>query len=104
MLRVSAAAETAGVPSVTIVGSEFMKQAAVIAKGLSVPLAIATYPGAPMMDGADGVRTKVIGNLLPEIIQGLTACSNAAADSAPENEPHAGSVVFRGTLNQVQNH
>jgi hypothetical protein len=104
VLRASKAAETAGVPSVTIVGSEFMKQAAVISKGLGMPLAVAQYPGAPMLDGSEAVHDKIVDKVLPEIIRGLTLPPVAHADAAPSAEPRSGDVAFRGTLSQVQNH
>ncbi len=104
MLRASKAAEIAGVPSVTIVGSEFMKQAALISKGLGLPLAVAEYPGAPMLDGAEAIRAKVTDNLLPEIIRGLTSPLSERTDAAALSEPRAGAIVIKGTLSQVQNH
>ena len=104
MLRASKAAEIAGVPAVAIIGSEFMQQAALIARGLGLPLAVAQYPGAPMIDGAQEVRVKVTANLLPQIIRGLTSMPEARIDAAVASEPDAGAVVFKGTLAQVQNH
>ena len=40
--------ETMGLPTASIIGSGFLKQAEVIVKGQGVPLAIGVYPGAPM--------------------------------------------------------
>ncbi len=104
MLRASKAAESAGVPSVTIVGSGFMKQAALISKGLGMPLAVAQYPGAPMLDGADGVRAKVTEHLLPAIIRGLTTPPEVPWDETVSPDARTGAAVFRGTLTQVQTH
>ena len=103
MLRASAVAEKAGVPTVSIVGSEFMKQASLISKGLGLPLAVAEYPGAPMVDGASAVRTKVLENLLPAIISGLTS-STRQEPASTASEPKAGDAVFTGTLDEVQEH
>ena len=101
MLRASAEAEKAGIPSVTLVGSAFMKQAAFVAKGIGMPFAIAEYPGAPMVDSEDEIRAKVEKHLLPAIIEGLTA--GVTAPPPPEEaEPEPGSVVLRGTYNEVQ--
>ena len=45
MLRAAAIAERAGVPSVSIVTTTFMQQAAVVSKGVGLPsLPIAEYP------------------------------------------------------------
>ena len=101
MLRASAEAEKAGIPSVTLVGSAFMKQAAFVAKGIGMPFAIAEYPGAPMVDSEDDIRAKVEKHLLPAIIEGLTAGVKAPLKEE-EPEPEPGSVVFRGTYNEVQ--
>ena len=103
MLRASAEAEKAGIPSVTIVGSAFMKQAAFVSKGIGIPFAIAEYPGAPMVDSDDEMRAKVEKHLLPAIIEGLT--SGAKAQSIEqESEPEPGSIVFTGSLGEVQEH
>jgi len=92
------------VPTVSIVGSDFMKQAALISKGLGLALAVAEYPGAPMVDGEAAVRTKVLENLLPAIISGLTSETRQEPVSAAIAEPQAGDAVFTGTLDEVQEH
>jgi len=103
VLRASAEAEKVGIPSVTLVGSAFMKQAAFVSKGIGMPFAIAEYPGAPMVDSDDEVRAKVERHLLPSIIEGLTA--GARKELPPDDpEPEPGSVVFRGTYNEMQEH
>ena len=80
-----------------------MKQAALVSRGLGVPLAIAVYPGAPMVDSDDELRAKVERNLLPAIIKGLTSVERPEPDKAPV-EPEPGAVVFKGTLDEVQEH
>ncbi|MBI3067351.1 MAG: hypothetical protein HYY79_00165 [Betaproteobacteria bacterium] len=103
MLRAAAAAEEAGIPSVSIIGSGFLKQAALVTQGLGVPLAIAEYPGAPMVDGDEELRAKVVKNLLPAIIKGLTSgADSGSVETALEPDP--GSIAFRGTFDQVQEH
>src|SRR4051794_15551967 len=103
-MRASAVAEKAGVPTVSIVGSAFLKQAALVSEGLGVPLALAEYPGVPMVDAEDTVREKVKKPLLPSILGGLTTSPAVSRSPAPitDVEPAPGSVVFRGTLAQVQ--
>ena len=103
MLRASAEAEKIGIPTVSIVGSAFMKQAAFVSKGLGIPFAIAEYPGAPMVDSDDDVRAKVDEHLMPAIIRGLTGGNTDAVIEA-DDEPAPGSVVFSGTLDEVEQH
>ena len=65
--------EHAGYPSVSIISSGFLKQAAVVAKGLGLPdMAIAEYPGVPMTDSQEELRRKVETKLLPQIVDGLS--------------------------------
>ncbi|MBI3067630.1 MAG: hypothetical protein HYY79_01715, partial [Betaproteobacteria bacterium] len=103
MLRAAAVAEKIGVPTVSIIGSAFLKQAAQVSRGLGLPLAIATYPGAPMVDSDEELRAKVERNVLPDIIRGLTSEAALDLDATPV-EPQPGSVVFRGTLDEIQEH
>ena len=101
MLRASEVAERMGIPTVSIVGTAFMKQAALVSKGIGVPFAIAEYPGAPMVDSDDELRRKVDVHLMPAIIAGLTRKTGQAA--APVDvEPAPDSVVFSGTLDAVE--
>ncbi len=105
MLRASAVAEKAGVPSVSIVSTPFMKQAAVIARGLGLPdLSIAEYPGVPMTDSAQTVREKTAAQLVEQIVKGLASLVPMAAGKEPPASTGARSVVFRGTLAEVQEH
>ncbi len=103
MLRASAEAEKAGIPSITLVGSAFMKQAAFVAKGIGIPFAIAEYPGAPMVDSDEEIRSKVEEHLLPAIIEGLASGAKIQSREA-EVEPEPGSAVFCGTLGEVEEH
>ena len=59
MLRAAAMVERLGIPTASIIGSAFLKQAEVVTKGLGVPLAIGVYPGAPMVDSEEDLRRKV---------------------------------------------
>jgi len=100
VLRAAAIAERAGVPSVSIVTTPFREQAAVVAKGVGMPaLPIAEYPGVPMTDGPETVRAKVE-RLIDAIVDGLARPVETALTRAVE--PAARDVVFRGTLDQVQ--
>jgi hypothetical protein len=101
VLRASEVAERIGIPTVSIVGTAFLKQAALVSKGLGVPFAIAEYPGAPMVDSDADLQRKVDAHLMPAIIAGLTRETGTAA--APlAAEPAPDSVVFTGTLDAVE--
>jgi hypothetical protein len=104
VLRASAEAEKIGIPSVTLVGSAFMRQAAFVSKGIGMPFAIAEYPGAPMVDSDEEIRAKVEQHLLPAIIEGLTAGAPSEALPPEDPEPEPGAIVFRGSYNQMQEH
>ena len=100
MLRAAAIAEGAGVPSVSIVTTPFMQQAAVVMKGVGMPgLPIAEYPGVPMTDGPDTVRAKVEA-LIEQIVGGLARPAATTPTAAVEPGPR--DVAFRGTLDEVQ--
>jgi hypothetical protein len=92
--------ERLGMPTASIVGSGFLKQAEVVTRGLGVPLAIGVYPGTPMVDGEDVLRRKVEENLAPGLLEALTGAAPEQARAAAE--PAAGTVAFSGSLDEVQ--
>ena len=102
MLRAAAVAEKIGIPTASIIGSGFVKQAEVITRGLGVPLAMGIYQGAPMVDSEAELRRKVEQQLAPELLRGLTGEAPRGADA--EQEPAPGEVVFRGIFDDVQEH
>ena len=105
MLRASAAVENAGYPAVSIISSGFLKQAAVVAKGLGLPdMPIAAYPGVPMTDSKEELRRKVTEELLPQIIAGLSKPVGNLSDGAADAEPAPRDIVFRGTLDEINEH
>ncbi len=89
-----------GVPTASIIGSGFLKQAEVILKGIGVPLAIGVYPGAPMVDSEAELMRKVEESLAPGLLKGLTG--DAPVDADKGSEPQPGSVVFSGDYDAVQ--
>jgi hypothetical protein len=102
VLRASAAIERAGFPTVSIVSTGFLKQAEVVARGLGMPdLKIAHYPGTPMVDSSEELRAKVEANLVPDIVAAFTATGHAVRNREDEREPAARDVVFRGTLEEI---
>ena len=101
MLRASAVAEKIGVPTVSIIASAFIKQAALVSSGIGMRFAVAEYPGAPMVDSQKELRAKVENNLFPEIVKGLTSDTGSQLGKAV-TEPEPGCVVFKGTLDEVE--
>jgi hypothetical protein len=101
-MRAAAMVEKLGIPTASIIGSEFLKQAEVVARGQGVPLAIGVYPGAPMVDSEAVLREKVETSLAPGLLEGLTGAVPAHAAQAAEPEP--GTVVFSGDFDAVQDH
>ncbi|MBI2910081.1 MAG: hypothetical protein HYX92_20765 [Chloroflexi bacterium] len=100
MVRASAVAEKAGVPSVSLVAVDFVRQARAIARAIGAEnLAIAEYPGVIMTDAADELRRKVADVLLESVVRGL---ATAAEDAVKPVEPEPHDIVFKGTLRQVQ--
>jgi hypothetical protein len=102
VLRAAAVVEKMGIPTASIIGSGFVKQAEVITRGLGVPLAMGIYQGAPMVDSEAELRLKVEQQLAPELLRGLTG--EAPRDAAAETEPAPGEVVLKGTFDEVQEH
>ena len=94
--------EKMGIPTASIIGSAFLKQGEVIAKGQGVPLAIGVYPGAPMIDSMEVLRKKVAETLAPGILKGLMGDAPVATDTLAEPAP--GQVVFCGSYDDLQEH
>ncbi|MGZ5092191.1 MAG: UGSC family (seleno)protein, partial [Burkholderiales bacterium] len=102
MLRASAAIERAGFPTVSLVSTGFLKQAEVVARGLGIDdLKIAHYPGTPMVDSSEELRTKVERDLLPQIIEGLTSARTDERKHEAVGEPAPRDIVVRGTLEEI---
>ncbi|MBI2907149.1 MAG: hypothetical protein HYX92_05775 [Chloroflexi bacterium] len=100
MVRASAVAEKAGVRSVSLVSSGFVRQAHAIAKALGVEnLSIAEYPGVPMIDSPEQLLDKVEQVLVTRIVDGLSA---PAKEGSRPCEPQPRDVVYKGTLDGVQ--
>ena len=102
MLRAAAVVEKLGIPTASIIGSGFLKQAEVVVKGLGLPLAMGVYPGAPMVDSEEELTRKVNDVLAPGLLEGLTG--KAPRDAGAALEPAPGEVVISGTFDEVQEH
>ena len=99
MLRASAAAEEAGVPSVSLTCEGFVGQAATTATGLGLPgLPVAIVPGHVDVQTVDELRANVLGVTVEGVVQGLTSAPEKAAELV---EPEPGEVVFEGTPDEI---
>ena len=102
MLRAAASIEALGIPTASIVGERFLKQAQVVIQGLGVPLALGVYPGAPMADSEGKLQSKVEAALAPAITRALT--HNAVAATKAATEVPAEDVIFSGGFDAVQDY
>lgn len=103
MLRATFAAEAAGIPGVSIVGSLFERQAKSVSRMFGVegpPLAV--YPGRISMDGEAELRRKFETVIADQVVAGLTGAAPTLVGA--EAEPAPREVVFRGTLDEVNDH
>jgi hypothetical protein len=99
VVRASMVAEKAGVPSTTIVASAFLLQAATVARGEGMAdLCVSEFPGVIMTQSAEELRRNTSEVLVPNIVEQLTRTVTAAA---PVVEPQPRSIVFTGTLDEV---
>lgn len=99
MLRASAAAERAGVPSASLVCEGFIGQAATTAVGLGLPnLPVARVPGH--VDGQSDAELAANVNdvTVDAVIENLTV---DPADAAVVPEPSPSDIVFEGSFDEV---
>jgi hypothetical protein len=105
VLRASAVVEREGIPTVSIISTGFLKQAAVVAKGLGLPeMAIAEFPGVPMTQSKAELREQVVTLLLPRIIEGLSKPIERKTSEREALVPEPREIVFRGDFDAVQEH
>ena len=100
MLRASAVAERAGVPTASLVCEGFRGQAATTAAGLGLPgLATALVPGHVDVQSAEELRRNVAEVTVDAVIRNLTEAPPPAAGAVVE--PAAADIVFEGSLDEV---
>jgi hypothetical protein len=104
VLRAAAAVEKLGIPTASILGSGFLKQAEVIVKGLGVPLSIGVYPGAPMVDSEEELKRKVEEVLAPGLLNGLIGSLPTEGEDKAGPEPESDAVIFSGDFDEVQDY
>jgi hypothetical protein len=100
VLRASAVAERAGVPTASLVCEGFRGQAATTATGLGLPgLPTALVPGHVDVQSADELRQNVAAVTVDAVIRNLTEAPARVGVAAVEPAPD--DVVFEGTLDEV---
>ena len=99
MLRASATAEEAGVPSSSLVCEGFVGQAGTTSAGLGMPnLPMAKVPGHVDVQTNDELRSNVLAVTLGHVIQNLT---EQPLQAQALKEPEPGEVLFEGTFEEV---
>jgi hypothetical protein len=100
VLRASAVAERAGVPTASLVCEGFRGQAATTATGLGLPgLPTALVPGHVDVQSVEELRQNVATVTVDAVIRNLTEAP--ARVGAAVVEPAPADVVFEGTLDEV---
>ena len=99
MLRVSAVAEQAGVPTSSLCCEGFLGQAATTSVGLGFPnLPVARVPGHVDVQTAEELRRNILSVTLDEVIRNLTV-DPPAAELAKDPDPRE--IVFEGSFEEV---
>ncbi len=100
-MRASIAAESAGIPSVSIVCEGFEGQARATARGLGfdgLPLAVTV--GHVDAQSAEELERNFVSSTVSQIVGGLTAADPSGEEENPE--PSAVEVVASGTIDEIQ--
>ncbi len=99
MLRASAVAEGAGIPSVSLTCEGFITQAATTSTGLGLPtLPIAVVPGHVDVQTAEELERNIIDVTVDDVVRGLTVVPDEMTD---KEEPGPTDVVFEGTFDEI---
>jgi hypothetical protein len=99
VLRASAAAELAGVPTSSLVCEGFLGQAASTAGGLGMPtLPVAAVPGHVDTQPYAELERNIVEVTLARVIDNLTA---DPGEAAPAPEPGSHDIVFSGRFEEV---
>ena len=102
MLRASAVAEQAGVPTVSLTCEGFVTQAATTSTGLGLPtLPIAIVPGHVDVQTAAELEENVLSVTVDGVVRGLTEAPETVSE---KEEPGPDDVVFEGTFEEVNHH
>jgi hypothetical protein len=99
VLRASAAAEAAGIPSSTLVCEGFLGLAASTSVGLGVPnIAVAPVPGHTGVQSKEELRRNILGVTLDHVVRNLLGEPAAATEEA---EPGAREMICGGSFDEV---
>ena len=99
MLRASAAAEAAGIPSSTLVCEGFLGLAAATSIGVGMPnLPVAAVPGHTGVQSKEELRRNILNVTMDDVVRNLTGETGIASQ---EREPDARDIVARGTFEDV---
>lgn len=99
MLRASAAAEAAGVPTASLVCDGFLGQGRSTASGIGMPnIPLAQVTGHVDVQTTDELVSNVVGVTIPAVVKALT--EDPAPVAAP-TEPKPTDVVFQGSFDEV---
>jgi hypothetical protein len=101
VVRASAVAERAGIPSVSLISEGFVQQAQSTVVGLGLAdLPIAMIPGHPGVQSHAQLRENTLGVILDQVVAKLTQGQVVEA-VAPVIEPDPEQIVFSGSLTEV---
>lgn len=99
MLRASAAAEAAGVPTASLVCDGFLGQGRSTASGIGMPnIPLAPVTGHVDVQTTDELVSNIVGVTVPAVVKALT--EDPAPVAAP-TEPKPTDVVFRGDYDEI---
>ena len=99
MLRASAVAEKAGVPSSSLVCEGFLGQAGTTSVGLGLPnLPVALVPGHVGTQGREELAENILKVTLDDVVQNLTVMPDAVAIA---DDPASRDVVFSGSIDEI---
>lgn len=107
VIRTCAAAESAGVRTVAIVGHNFEGVARALRTSLGIEhVPLVSYPGPSLIltDSPEEFERKVLADVVPQITSALTAPPTARdQDAMPDDDPgRVSGVVMSGTLEEIQ--
>jgi hypothetical protein len=99
VLRVSAVAEKAGIPTSSLVCEGFTGQASTISVGMGVPnLPVARVRGHVDVQSEEELKRNIVGATLEDVITNLTTQQTSVISS---NEPAPQDVVFEGGFDDI---
>jgi hypothetical protein len=99
VLRASAAAEAAGIPSSSLVCEGFLGLAASTMVGLGMPnMPVALVPGHTGVQSSEELRRNILEVTMDRVVANLTG---EVAPAAQESEPQAREIICRGGFDEV---